>query len=116
MANKDHSRCLVCDDISIGINFGASTCMPCKAFFRRNAVKLGTQEFICEGDGDCIITYKYRRLCNCCRLAKCFRVGMKKSLILSDEKREARNKLIAMNRLKRRQIAKPQCLTWVCIK
>ncbi|CAF5015661.1 unnamed protein product, partial [Rotaria sp. Silwood1] len=86
------------------------TCMPCKAFFRRNAVKLGTHEFICSNDGDCMITYKCRRVCNCCRLAKCFRVGMKKSSILSDEQREARNKLIAMNRVKRGQIAKPQWL------
>ncbi|CAF1465124.1 unnamed protein product, partial [Rotaria sordida] len=113
MANKDLDRCLVCDDIAIGLNFGVPTCMPCKAFFRRNAVKLGTHEFICQNDGDCIITYKYRRSCNCCRLAKCFRVGMKKSLILSDEKREARNELIAINRLKRGQISKPECLTWI---
>ncbi|CAF4833666.1 unnamed protein product, partial [Rotaria sp. Silwood2] len=75
-----------------------------------------SREFICRQDGDCIITYKYRRLCNCCRLAKCFRVGMKKSLILSDEKREARNKLVAINRLKRGQIPKPQWLIGVCIQ
>ncbi|CAF5010885.1 unnamed protein product [Rotaria sp. Silwood1] len=113
MADKEISRCLVCDDVSMGINFGVPTCMPCKAFFRRNAVKLGTHEFICPNDGDCMITYKYRRICNCCRLAKCFRVGMKKSFILTDEQREARNKLIAMNRIKRGQIAKPQCLAWM---
>ena len=41
MQNKNHGRCLVCDDNAIGINFGVPTCMPCKAFFRRNAVKLG---------------------------------------------------------------------------
>ncbi|CAF1442102.1 unnamed protein product [Rotaria sordida] len=113
MPKKTYGQCFVCDDVAIGLNFGVPTCMPCKAFFRRNATKLGTHEFICQNDGDCIITYKYRRSCNCCRLAKCFRVGMKKSLILSDEKREARNKLIAINRLKRGQISKPECLTWM---
>ncbi|CAF4694162.1 unnamed protein product, partial [Rotaria sp. Silwood2] len=52
MTNRELGRCLVCDDIAIGINFGVPTCMPCKAFFRRNAVKLGTHEFVCRYDGD----------------------------------------------------------------
>lgn len=41
MPGKRHDRCLVCGDVAIGINFGVPTCMPCKAFFRRNAVRLG---------------------------------------------------------------------------
>ncbi|CAF5192702.1 unnamed protein product, partial [Rotaria sp. Silwood1] len=41
---------------------------------------------------------------------KCFRVGMRKSSILSDEEREARNKLVAINRLKRGQLTQPECL------
>ncbi len=41
---KHHGLCLVCGDISIGINFGVPTCMPCKAFFRRNAVRLGLSQ------------------------------------------------------------------------
>ncbi|CAF0825407.1 unnamed protein product [Rotaria sp. Silwood1] len=114
MPNNDQGRCLVCDDVAIGINFGIPTCMPCKAFFRRNAVKLGTREFVCQHNGECIVTYKYRRSCNCCRLAKCFRVGMKKSFILTNEEREARNKLVATNRLKRGKIPKLQCIPWVC--
>ncbi|CAF4727241.1 unnamed protein product [Rotaria sp. Silwood1] len=113
MPNNDQGRCLVCDDVAIGINFGIPTCMPCKAFFRRNAVKLGTREFVCQHNGECIVTYKYRRSCNCCRLAKCFRVGMKKSFILTNEEREARNKLVATNRLKRGKIPKLQCIPWM---
>ncbi|CAF0869973.1 unnamed protein product [Adineta steineri] len=111
--NKSHGQCLVCDDVAIGINFGVPTCMPCKAFFRRNALRLGIQQFVCMNDGDCLISYKYRRSCNCCRLAKCFRVGMKKSLILSDEEREARNKLVEMNRLKRGKLPKRECAKWM---
>jgi hypothetical protein len=38
---KDEDKCLVCGGKSIGLNFGVHTCSPCKAFFRRNAVKLG---------------------------------------------------------------------------
>jgi hypothetical protein len=44
-----------------------------------------------------------------------FLVGMKKSLILSDEEREARNKLVETNRLKRGKELKRQCMKWVCI-
>jgi hypothetical protein len=33
--------CLVCGGVATGINFTVATCAPCKAFFRRNAVKLG---------------------------------------------------------------------------
>lgn len=35
--------CLVCGDAAVGINFSVPTCAPCKAFFRRNAVKLGVR-------------------------------------------------------------------------
>ncbi|CAF0759108.1 unnamed protein product [Adineta ricciae] len=113
MSNKDYGRCLVCDDAAIGLNFGVSTCMPCKAFFRRNATKLGVQQYVCQNDGDCIISYKFRRSCNCCRLAKCFRVGMDKGMILSDEERGARNQLVEINRLKRGKIPKQQCAKWM---
>ncbi|CAF5088226.1 unnamed protein product, partial [Rotaria magnacalcarata] len=116
MPRKLHGQCLICDDDAIGINFGVPTCMPCKAFFRRNANLVGTRDFICQNGqngGDCLITYKYRRSCNCCRLAKCFRVGMKKSFILTDEERESRNKVVAENRLKRGKIPKPQTIVWM---
>ncbi len=47
---KDEDKCLVCGGKSIGLNFGVHTCSPCKAFFRRNAVKLGVgviNRYIC---------------------------------------------------------------------
>ena len=43
---KDGAKCLVCGGKSIGLNFGVQTCSPCKAFFRRNAVKLGVCYYI----------------------------------------------------------------------
>lgn len=41
MASRTLGQCLVCDDSAVGINFAVPTCAACKAFFRRNAVKLG---------------------------------------------------------------------------
>ena len=32
--------CLVCGDAALGKNFGAVSCESCKAFFRRNALKV----------------------------------------------------------------------------
>ena len=39
--SRELGPCLVCGNAAIGINFAAPTCMACKAFFRRNAVRLG---------------------------------------------------------------------------
>ncbi|UJR21536.1 hypothetical protein I4U23_024621 [Adineta vaga] len=103
MSSRALGPCLVCDAPAVGINFAIPTCAPCKAFFRRNAVKLGRRDFICQQDGDCPVTYKSRRFCNCCRLAKCFRTGMQKSLIRSEAEREARKQLVEQNRKKRSQ-------------
>lgn len=41
-------------------------------------------------------------MCKCCRLAKCFRVGMKKELILTNNEKEQRRMLIEHNRQKRK--------------
>ena len=41
MYPRNLGPCLVCNDNATGVHFGVPTCMPCKAFFRRNAVKLG---------------------------------------------------------------------------
>jgi len=61
------------------------------------------------------VTYESRRICNCCRLAKCFRVGMQKSLIRTETEREERRQLIEVNREKRRQITMLHNLGFVCI-
>lgn len=56
---------------------------------------------MCAKDGDCVIKHDYRRLCKCCRLAKCFRVGMKKEMILSENEKLERRQIIERNRRKR---------------
>ena len=44
MSTRSLGQCLVCNDKAVGINFAVPTCAACKAFFRRNAVKLGVNE------------------------------------------------------------------------
>ena len=43
MANKRTSGlpliCLICGDVARGMNFDVMTCMSCKIFFRRHALK-----------------------------------------------------------------------------
>jgi hypothetical protein len=58
---------------------------------------------------------QYRRVCNCCRLAKCFRVGMQKSMILSDAEKQARKDLVQQNRKKRVHAVIAQNSRAVCI-
>lgn len=83
---------------------------------RKRLLICKSTEYVCKNNGDCSITYKYRRSCNSCRLAKCFEVGMKKSLILSNEERVARNNLVLENRLRRGKVPKRQCVKWVSLK
>ncbi len=70
--------------------------MCCKAFFRRNAL-FGLHALQCRYlTENCLITMKSRRDCSYCRLKKCFQVGMKKELILTEElKRVKREKILA---------------------
>ena len=92
--------CLVCGDIARGLNFDVITCMSCKAFFRRNALRKSVsvagensinQSFIpfeqgelqCPLDNTCIITQQTRAGCSACRLKKCFDLGMNSNLIRS---------------------------------
>jgi hypothetical protein len=53
-------------------------------------------------------------MCNCCRLAKCFRVGMQKSLIRTDAERNARKQLVERNREQRRQLKMLESFDLVC--
>jgi hypothetical protein len=92
--------CTVCGAPATGFNFSVITCMCCKAFFRRNAL-FGLPSLQCRYSTEtCEIDMKTRRDCSYCRLKKCFAVGMKKELILTDElKRMKREKILANRQL-----------------
>ncbi|GMR48542.1 hypothetical protein PMAYCL1PPCAC_18737, partial [Pristionchus mayeri] len=68
--------CTICGAKALGYNFGVISCESCKAFFRRNAFKdEGVQ---CPFANSCAINEKSRRFCQACRLAKCYKAGMKR--------------------------------------
>ena len=90
--------CLVCGAPAIGFNFAVITCMCCKAFFRRNAL-FGLQAYQCRySTENCSIDIRTRRDCSYCRLKKCFSVGMKKELILTEEIKQLKRERILANR------------------
>lgn len=90
----------VCSDKALGHNFNAVTCESCKAFFRRNAIS--NKKFTCPFSNACEITIITRRFCQKCRLEKCFKIGMKKEYIMSEEDKELKRMKIEQNRNKRK--------------
>ncbi|KAE9550734.1 hypothetical protein FO519_006056 [Halicephalobus sp. NKZ332] len=91
--------CRVCGDKAYSYNFNVITCESCKAFFRRNANK--EKEIRCPFNDQCDINIVSRRFCQRCRLQKCFRVGMKKEWIMSEEARLEKKQRILDNRERR---------------
>ncbi|CAF1118568.1 unnamed protein product [Adineta steineri] len=81
LKEKCHSIliCRICGGIARGMNYGVITCMSCKTFFRRNALK--AKIFRCTHQSNCEITKERYSNCPSCRLHKCFLLGMNTSLI-----------------------------------
>ncbi|CAF3370198.1 unnamed protein product [Rotaria sp. Silwood1] len=113
-------ECMVCGSKSIGINFGASTCAPCKAFFRRNARRKEVINLPCHhydinllkkkniNINERTIRYLQIRRCSSCRLRRCFEVGMKEELIRTHEENEQHKRLVDINRQRRESIRQQQ--------
>ncbi|CAF3696708.1 unnamed protein product [Adineta steineri] len=94
--------CVVCDADAHGYNFDAITCESCKAFFRRNALRL--QKLKCRrNDGHCDVEFNIKKRCKKCRLEKCIEQGMRKEWILTDKEEEKRAKIEENRRLKQIQ-------------
>ncbi|UJR27536.1 hypothetical protein I4U23_008818 [Adineta vaga] len=110
-------ECIICGSKAIGINFGAATCAPCKAFFRRNARRKEILNSPCQhSDSDISEAstsetlevsshYSKIRRCSSCRLRRCFDVGMKEELVRTEEE-NARHKQLVDNNRKRRIVLK----------
>ena len=90
--------CTVCGANATGFNFAVITCMCCKTFFRRNGL-IGLKPLHCRySTQTCTIDLKTRRDCSYCRLKKCYEVGMRKELILTDDMKRIKREKIMANR------------------
>jgi len=99
---KPTLKCVVCGDNAFGYNFDAISCESCKAFFRRTALR-PPEKLKCRGNGHCEVTVEKRKRCKRCRLDKCFKMGMRKEWILSDEEKRRKRSQIEDNRRRKRQ-------------
>ncbi|XP_054035209.1 nuclear receptor subfamily 1 group I member 3 [Dryobates pubescens] len=95
--------CAVCGDRASGYHFHVMTCEGCKGFFRRSIIK--GVHFACPFSRSCPVTKAKRRQCQACRLQKCFDVGMRKDMIMSEEALQQRRALRWRRRLAREQPA-----------
>ncbi|CAG2117771.1 unnamed protein product, partial [Medioppia subpectinata] len=98
-----------CGDKARGNNYNVLSCDPCKCVFKRNAHKY--ESLNCIYDNNCTIDVLSRKHCRKCRLRKCFTIGMRKEMILSEDEKTLRLDLIQENRRNRQSTADTQLLT-----
>ncbi|XP_068179671.1 retinoic acid receptor beta-like isoform X2 [Antennarius striatus] len=92
---RTYKPCFVCQDKSSGYHYGVSACEGCKGFFRRSVQK--NMAYTCHRDRKCIINKITRNRCQCCRLQKCFAVGMSKELRNDRNRRKGRKEAVKMS-------------------
>uniref|UniRef100_A0A8C6KFE1 Thyroid hormone receptor alpha a n=1 Tax=Nothobranchius furzeri TaxID=105023 RepID=A0A8C6KFE1_NOTFU len=95
--------CVVCGDKATGYHYRCITCEGCKGFFRRTIQKNLHPSYSCKYDGCCFIDKITRNQCQLCRFKKCISVGMAIDLVLDDNKRVAKRRLIEENRERRKR-------------
>ncbi len=80
------------DTHSTNLNYGALTCLSCRAFFRRIIQQKLKQELKCRGDGsgNCSITPENRKKCKRCRFEQCLRSGMRPDAVLNETQYQRR--------------------------
>ncbi|CAG2163763.1 unnamed protein product [Oppiella nova] len=102
MSVKSNKICGVCGDKANIRNYGALTCEPCKAFFRRYAFR--SESIKCSSNGGCLINLMTRGFCKKCRIDKCLAIGMRKEIIRTAEEKLRQRLLIEENRLKKQKL------------
>ncbi|CAH8622874.1 unnamed protein product [Schistosoma margrebowiei] len=105
--------CVVCGDNATGFHYRAMTCEGCKGFFRRSVQK--KLIYTCKFQGHCSVSDKQNRnSCQKCRFDRCISGGMAKDLVLDEDKRLAKRRLIEANRARKRAEA-IEASTAVCV-
>ncbi|XP_076816594.1 thyroid hormone receptor beta-A-like isoform X2 [Clavelina lepadiformis] len=94
--------CVVCGDKATGYHYRCITCEGCKGFFRRTVQKNLHLNYHCKNDEKCVINKLSRNQCQLCRYKKCLEIGMATELVLDEDKRIAKRRLIEHNREVRR--------------
>eukprot|EP00095_Tigriopus_kingsejongensis_P012451 snap_masked-scaffold89_size390429-processed-gene-2.6 protein:Tk12451 transcript:snap_masked-scaffold89_size390429-processed-gene-2.6-mRNA-1 annotation:"heparan sulfate 2-o-sulfotransferase pipe" len=85
-------ECAVCGITSetFHLNYGASTCFSCRAFFRRAIERSRNPKFVCKKGGTCEVNPTTRKSCRKCRFNKCLEAGMKTDFVLDDSQKKIR--------------------------
>nr|BAE06733.1 nuclear receptor [Ciona intestinalis] len=97
-----NEECVVCGDKATGYHYRCITCEGCKGFFRRTVQKDLQKTYQCKQRGKCQVNKVSRNQCQMCRYEKCIATGMATDLVLNEDKRIAKRKLIERNRQLRR--------------
>ncbi len=82
--------CSIChiDTKSYHLNYGVSSCLSCRAFFRRIVQQKMKTEMKCKGGrgtGPCVITPENRKKCKKCRYEACLRAGMRAESVMNED-------------------------------
>ena len=86
------TTCQVCGAVckTNHLNYGATVCLSCRAFFRRVVLKEPRDDLRCKWAGDCAVTLETRRQCQPCRYKRCRHVGMQPEAVLDGDQRTKR--------------------------
>lgn len=102
--NSDKRRSKVCsickgESETYHLNYGASSCFSCRAFFRRAIQKDRNPKFVCKRGGKCEITLKTRKQCRKCRYEACLQNGMAPDAVLNSMQKKERFRKMIQKRL-----------------
>ncbi len=91
-SSDSHLRTQVCAICQIStnsyhLNYGVSSCLSCRAFFRRIVQQKMKTAMKCKGGtgGACNITPENRKKCKKCRYEACLRAGMKSDAVFNED-------------------------------
>ena len=101
--------CFACTN-SYHLNYGANSCLSCRAFFRR-AVKgckppIKEPVFKCKDKGKCEIDENNRRKCKRCRFDRCKSAGMKPDCVLNEGQVQVRFRKMLKKKKQRKKASK----------
>eukprot|EP00095_Tigriopus_kingsejongensis_P009873 maker-scaffold757_size101632-snap-gene-0.27 protein:Tk09873 transcript:maker-scaffold757_size101632-snap-gene-0.27-mRNA-1 annotation:"ecdysone receptor-like" len=91
-ASKRSRICSICSSPTetFHLNYGASSCFSCRAFFRRSVQKARNPNFQCRAGETCVINMQTRSDCRKCRYDLCLKSGMRPEYVMNSEQKQAR--------------------------